>query len=102
MKKITFQLTLSQADKEIKEKVEFNSKTTRYPMLYKVFFFFFRSFGWNQMLYNPVLVADRWDPKKLLKINWPKDFLHPFFRLYINNGKSTRRILKSQSKLFFY
>lgn len=38
MKKITFQLTLSQADKEIKEKVEFNSKTTRYPMLYKVFF----------------------------------------------------------------
>lgn len=45
MKKITFQLTLSQADKEIKEKVEFNSKTTRYPMLYKVFFFFFRSFG---------------------------------------------------------
>lgn len=40
MKKITFQLTLSQADKEIKEKVEFNSKTTRYPMLYKVFFFF--------------------------------------------------------------
>ena len=40
--KITFQLTLSLADKEIKEKVEFNSKTTRYPMLYNSIFIYLK------------------------------------------------------------
>ena len=65
--KITFQLTLSLADKEIKEKVRVQFKNNPLSNALQLYFYLFKkSFGWNQMLYNPVLVADRWDPKSLL------------------------------------